>query len=217
MSTWGELDRNVIRQEIEAIVAQRPPEFMVNVTLNVAKEITGVYVGHYVEAHRVGCDRVREMAMIPVPRAFPVAVTSNSGFPLDQNVYQAVKGISAAMRIVEPGGTVICASECADGIPEHGNFASLMRVGKTAQDVLSHVYSLPEPLHDQWEAQVYADLLMHGDIGFYSGLDPEVIAALKLRPVADFQAAVEEAIRKVGKGCRVAVLPDGPQNIPYLA
>jgi lactate racemase len=216
MSTWGELAQNPIRNEIEAIVAQRPPDFMVNVTLNVAKEISGLYIGHYQEAHRVGCERVRKTAMEPVSQPFPIAVTSNSGYPLDQNVYQAVKGISAAMRIVQPGGTVICASECADGIPEYGNFAAFMHIGKTADDILRHVFSLPETQHDQWEAQTYAYLMQKGDIAFLSKLDPQVIAGLKLRPVADLQAAVEEAIAKVGRGARVAVLPDGPQNIPYL-
>lgn len=128
-STWGVLDENPIQREIQEAVALCPPDFLVNVTLNNEKAITGIYAGDFREAHRAGCERAKSSAMVAVPRRFAAVVTSNSGFPLDQNLYQAVKGMSAAARITEPGGTILVASECSDGIPGHGNFSSLMREG----------------------------------------------------------------------------------------
>ena len=60
--------------------------------------------------------------MRAVPAPFDVVVTTNSGFPLDQNLYQAVKGMSAAAQVVRPGGTIVCAAECRDGFPDHGSY-----------------------------------------------------------------------------------------------
>nr|MBC7244409.1 nickel-dependent lactate racemase [Chloroflexota bacterium] len=217
LSTWGTVEDNPIRREIEAMVSLCPPDFMVNVTLNSAKEITALFVGDYIEAHRAGCQRAKEEVMQPVPHAFPIVVTSNSGYPLDQNLYQTVKGISAGARITEPGGTIFVASECSDGIPDHGNFGELMCVGTSADDILEHIVNLEQTILDQWEAQVYAYLMQKYDIRIYCAMDHAVVKACKLQPVDDLQAAVEEQIRAMGYRPRVAVLPDGPLTIPYIA
>lgn len=217
MSTWGTVEDNPIRRELEAMVRHCPPQFMVNVTLNWAKEITGMFVGDYIAAHRAGCQQSKREAMQPVPHLFPITITSNSGYPLDQNLYQTVKGISAGARITEPGGTVFIASECSDGLPDHGNFGELMRFGKSPDDILAHIVDLPEEILDQWEAQVYAYLMQKYDIRLYCAMDRQIVQACKLQPVHDFQAAVEEKLRQLGGRPRVAVLPDGPLTIPYLA
>jgi len=216
LSTWGTIEDNPIRREIEAIVSLCPPDFMVNVTLNSAKEITAFFVGDYIVAHRAGCKRAKEEVMQPVPYTFPIVITSNSGYPLDQNLYQTVKGISAGARITEPGGTIFVASECSDGIPDHGNFGALMRIGASADDILEHIVNLEQAILDQWEAQVYAYLMQKYDIRILCAMNPAEVKACKLHPVDDLQSAVEEKIRTMGNRPRVAVLPDGPLTIPYV-
>lgn len=216
LSTWGTVEENPIRRELEGMVQHCPPHFMINVTLNSAKEMTGIFVGDYIAAHRQGCLRAKEEAMQPVPHLFPLVVTSNSGYPLDQNLYQTVKGISAAARIAEPGGTVLIASECSDGLPDHGNFGALMRAGHSADDILRNIMNLPEEPLDQWEAQVYAYLMKEYEIQLYCSMSPATVRACKLQPVADLQEAAEAAIRKLGQRPRVAVLPDGPLTIPCV-
>lgn len=217
LSTWAVVEDNPIRRELEEMVSHCPPDFMVNVTLNSEKEITAVFVGHYIEAHRRGCERSREEAMQPVPYTFPIVVTSNSGYPLDQNLYQTVKGISAAARITQPEGSIFIASECSDGIPAHGNFGDLMKVGSSAEDILAHVATLEDKVLDQWEAQVYAYLMKKFEIGLVCAMSRETVESCKLWKVDDLQAAVEERIRTLGGRPRVAVLPDGPLTIPYAA
>ncbi len=216
MSTWGVLDGNPLQQEVREAVALCPPDFLVNVTLNGEKAISGYYVGDYLEAHRRGCDAARSASMAPVDRPFHVALTSNSGYPLDQNLYQAVKGMSAAARIVEDGGTVLVASECSDGVPDHGNFADLMRAGAGPRDVLEAVHDR-EPVPDQWQAQTLAAILERVEVGVYSRMGRAEIEACKLAAVQDLDATLREEIRAVGGRARVAVLPDGPLTIPYLA
>ena len=216
MSTWGVLDGNPIQAEIAEAVALCPPDFMVNVTLNAEKEITGFYLGDYRKAHRQGCVAVRASAMVPVPEAFPVVVTSNSGYPLDQNLYQAVKGMSAAARITTEGGSIVVASECSDGIPDHGNFAALMRTGNSPEDVLQAVRD-QEPILDQWLAQVLSEILRRADVAVHSRMNARDIRACKLAVAEDLGATIRERIEAAGTGARAAVMPDGPLTIPYVA
>ncbi len=214
-STWGVLEENPLHREIREAVALSPPEFMVNVTLNSEKAITAFYSGDYGEAHRKGCADVKVSAMVAVDEPYPVVVTSNSGFPLDQNLYQTVKGISAAARIVDDQGAILVASECSDGVPDHGNFASLMRTGDSPRDVLQEVYDR-EPILDQWQAQILAGILNRTNVTVYSRMDCCEIEACKLSVTDDLEEALRERIESVGSGARVAVLPDGPLTIPYI-
>ncbi|HAA76229.1 TPA: nickel-dependent lactate racemase [Candidatus Latescibacteria bacterium] len=215
-STWGQMEGNPIQKEIAEIVALCPPDFMVNVTLNGDKEISRFYLGDYQAAHGAGCSAAKEAAMQAVERAFPVVVTSNSGYPLDQNLYQTVKGISAAARIVGDGGHIFVASECSDGVPDHGNFAAIMRKGDAASDVLDSIQTLERPILDQWQAQILAGILDRVSISVASGMDRDAIEACKLETTDDLNAAIREAIGD-SDDARVAVLPDGPFTIPYLA
>jgi len=216
LSTWGVVQDNPIRTEIEQMVAHCPPDFTVNVTLNSDKHITACFLGDYIEAHRAGCVRSKEEAMVAVPHEFAMVITSNSGYPLDQNLYQAVKGMSAAARIVKPGGTILVASECSDGVPDHGNFADLMRVGTTADDILANVHRQEKVIVDQWQAQVAAEIMKKADVLVFSAMDPAAIAQCKLGVAADLQAEIESRIRACGGRPQVAVLPDGPLTIPYV-
>ncbi len=215
MSTWGERESNPLHAEMRAAVDLSPADFLINVTLNSEKAITGFYCGDPETAHQRGCTDVRKSSMVPVAQAFDVVVTSNSGYPLDQNLYQTVKGISAAARIVKPGGTILVASECSDGLPDHGNFAELMRSGATPQDVFDTVLAR-EPILDQWQAQILAGLQQKARIAVFSRMPREQIEACKLEAIDDLQAALDERLDEIGPEARVAVLPDGPLTIPCL-
>ena len=90
-------------------------DFLINVTQNRRREITGFFCGEVIAAHDAGCAFAKQTAMVACPHGFPIVVTSNSGFPLDQNLYQTVKGMSAAAQVVTEGGLIIAAAECGDG------------------------------------------------------------------------------------------------------
>jgi len=216
-STWGVLEGNPLHEAIAAATALCPPDFLANVTLNADKSITGLFLGDSGAAHAAGCAHVRQHAMASVPHAFPIVVTSNNGYPLDQNVYQSVKGMSAAARIVEPGGSILVASECSDGVPDHGNFGAMLREHATAADLDAHLRQLPSPVLDQWEAQILVQVLERCRVGLYSSLDDETVRQCKLAPVADLAHAVAQEVEAVGRGAPVAVLPEGPVTIPYVA
>jgi nickel-dependent lactate racemase len=215
-ATWGALDGNPVYETMHAMIACCPPDFLVNVTLNNEKAITGFFLGDYRDAHRAGCTAVREQALTPVPHPFPLVITSNSGFPLDQNLYQSVKGMSAAARIVTEGGAIFMASECGDGIPAHSNFGAILREHATIKEIDAFLRGLTRPIPDQWQAQALIQILKRCKVCLYARLDVETVTACKLQPVADLQRAVREQLDVLGKGVPVAVLPEGPLTIPYV-
>lgn len=215
-STWGNIDDNPLRDALCDATSLCPPDFMVNVTLNPEKQITGFWCGDYRNAHRTGCRHVRQNAMVPVPHRFPVVVTSNSGYPLDQSIYQSVKGMSAAALIVEDGGTVFMASECSDGVPAHGNFGAVLSEHSNIESIDAWLRNLEEPLLDQWEIQLLIGVLRRCTVRFHSSLDRDVVASCELAPCESIRNDLYEHLERLGERVPVTVLPQGPLTIPYV-
>src|SRR5436190_5174962 len=145
-STWGVLDRNPTQAQVRANGALLPVDFLINVTQNRQREITGFFCGDVIAAHDAGCAFAKKTAMVACPRAFPIVVTSNSGFPLDQNLYQAVKGMSAAAQVVTKDGLIIAAAECGDGFPDHGSFKRFLFEHASPQAMLNTINNAREPI-----------------------------------------------------------------------
>ena len=214
-STWGRLDDNPTQEQVRANGALCPVDFCVNVTLNRGGAITGFYCGDPIEAHREGCRFAKATAMAPQPAAFPIVVTTNAGYPLDQNLYQAVKGMSAAAQIVEPGGFILAAARCDDGFPAHGNFRRLMIESAGPQAILDMINAPGFSVFDQWEAQLLALIQVKAGVALYSELPADEVRAAHLEPVADAGERLREELSKRGD-VPIAVLPEGPMTIPYL-
>jgi len=215
-STWGLLEGNPTQAIIRHNGSLLPLDFCVNVTLNRRRAITRFFCGHPNAAHEAGCAFSRETAMVACRRPFPVVVTTNSGFPLDQNLYQTVKGMSAAAQIVEEGGYIAAASRCDDGFPEHGNFKKLLFDHASPREVLDAIEAPGFSLYDQWEAQLLALIRLKARVGLRSDLRPEDVRRAHLEPIGDVGAAVARELAGIGEGAPVAVLPEGPQTIPYV-
>jgi nickel-dependent lactate racemase len=216
-ATWGVTVGNPIWEEMLEVALETEPTFLLNVTLNANREITGVFAGDLRQAHAAGCESVRASAMVPVPHEFDIVVTTNSGYPLDLNLYQAVKGMSAAARVVRQGGSIIVAAECWDGIPEHGEYANLLRATKDARALLRRIESPGFACQDQWEAHIQALIQLRADVYVFSdGLSDEQIREALLIPCHSIEDAVETLLSKYGPGATACVLPEGPQTIPYV-
>jgi lactate racemase len=218
-ATWGITERNPIHQEMSEIAELVKPDFIVNVTLNRHRQITGVFAGDWEQAHRRGCAFAKQSVMQAVETAYDIVVTTNSGFPLDMNLYQAVKGMSAAARIVKPGGTIIAAAECSDGVPLHGNFRELLLKGNSPQEWLDAIYRAKEIIPDQWQVQILAKILRKAPVYLYSTLPEKEVRSAQLKPIHDIGGCIRQlrgqALQE-RRESRIAVLPEGPQTVPYL-
>jgi lactate racemase len=215
-STWGTLEGNPTQARIRHDGALLPVDFCINVTLNRRREITGFYCGEVIASHEAGCAFSRRTAMVPCERPVPIVVTTNSGYPLDQNLYQAVKGMSAAAQIVAPGGYIATAARCNDGFPEHGNFKRLLFDHDSPRALLETIMAPGFSMYDQWEAQLLAGVLLKARVGLYSDLPAEQVRRAHLEPIADLAEALSSELERAGSGAPVAVLPEGPMTIPYV-
>ncbi|MBP2660861.1 MAG: hypothetical protein H6Q69_3893 [Firmicutes bacterium] len=151
-STWGVIEGNGVQDAATQNCLMAKPQFMLNVTLNGDKEITNVFAGDVIQAHRVGCEFVKHHAMVAVDHSFDIVITTNAGYPLDQNLYQTVKGMSAGAQIVKEGGSIISVAECSDGLPSHGNFGPILKMRNTPQALLDMINEPSFSMFDQWEA-----------------------------------------------------------------
>ncbi len=215
-ATFGRTFGNPIWDEMREIALRVGPSFLLNVTLNEQRRITGVFAGDLIEAHRVGCAFVRESAMQRVAAPFDVVVTTNSGYPLDQNLYQGVKGMSAGARILKPGGLLILACECREGVPAGSPLDRLLRSAASPEEILARLATPGFEHPEQWQAQIQALLQRRAEVRVYSALDDATLRAAHLKPCADIAAAVRERLAAVGPGATVAVLPQGPLTIPFI-
>jgi len=216
-STWGELESNPTQARIREGGSMLPIDFCINLTLNAEKRITQFFCGETLAAHRAGCAYAKATAMTACPRAFPIVVTTNGGFPLDQTVYQAVKGMSAAARIVQPGGLILCAARCNDGFPEHGNFKEMLRSHQSPADLLATINRPGFSVFDQWQVQLLALVLLKARVGLHCEVPADELRRAHFLPVPDLGRALRAELAAIGADSPVAILPEGPQTIPYLS
>jgi len=216
-ATWGLTEGNPVHDDVREIARTIGVNFALDVTLNRDRQITAAFAGELLQEHAAACVVAKRNAMRKVDAPFDVVVTTNSGYPLDQNLYQAVKGMSAAAKIVKPGGTIICASECRDGIPDHGAYREILESGSSPKALLDMInepgYSRP----DQWQVQIQALIQLKSRVLVKAdGLTDDQIRAAHFEPIHDVAESVTKALASAGPAATLCVLPQGPQTIPYL-
>ena len=218
-ATWGVTQGNPVHDDVRAIAEATGVTFALDVVLNRDQEIVAAFGGDLLPMHAAATALARRMAMQPVPAPFDVVVTTNSGFPLDQNLYQAVKGMSAAYQVVRPGGTIVCAAECRDGFPDHGSYRQVLASADSPKALLGD---------DRGTARRGdgARPVAGADPGPYPVRQPGGHAHVlpQRRRTGHGTPAADRGHRhdhrpgpgRGGADARLCVLPEGPQTIPYL-
>ncbi len=216
-ATFGVTVGNPLWEELRDIALKTGPSFLLNVTLNEQRDITNVFAGDIIEAHKTGCVFVKKSAMQPLEQPFDIVVTTNSGYPLDLNLYQGVKGMSAGARVLKEGGTLILAAECREGVPDGSPLDDLLRSAGSIEEILAMLSTPGFVRPEQWQAQIQALVQRRAEVLVCCELDDATLRACHLAPCADISAEVAKRLAKLGADARVAVLPQGPLTIPYLA
>ncbi|QFY10137.1 nickel-dependent lactate racemase [Nonomuraea phyllanthi] len=217
-ATWGVIHGNPVHDDVRAIAEGTGVTFALDVILNRDKDIVAAFGGDLSPMHAAATAAARRLAMRRVEAPFDVVVTTNSGYPLDQNLYQSVKGMSAAFQVVRPGGVIVAAAECRDGFPDHGSYREVLASEPSPQALLDAIAARPVTVPDQWQVQIQARIQAGARVVVHSSYLSEAdLAAAHLEWTGDITATVTEALAAAGPGARVCVLPEGPQTIPYLA
>jgi len=207
---------NPIWEEMRDIALKAGPSFLLNVALNAERKIAGVFAGDLIAAHKAGVEFVRKCAMQKVAAPFDVVVTTNSGYPLDLNLYQGVKGMSAGARILKPGGTLILAAECREGVPEGSPHEKLLREAVCPEQLLARMQTPGFSHPEQWQSQIQALIQRRANVLLYSSIPDAIVRKVHLTPCHDIGAEVRKLLDAAGPKSRVAVLPLGPLTIPYM-
>ena len=215
-STFGITQGNPLWEELRDIALRAGPSFLLNVTLNQTRQITGVFAGDLIKAHQKGCEFVRKSAMQPVETPFEIVITTNSGYPLDLNLYQGVKGMSAGARILSDKGLLILACECREGVPADSPMDKLLKSASSPEEILTMLASPGFEKPEQWQAQIQALIQRRAEVQVFSSLDAATIRGAHLTPCEDITQTVNRRLEAVGPSARIAVLPHGPLTIPYV-
>ena len=204
----GILDGNPMHEDMLAAAAFARLAYIVNVVIDEDKRTVAAFAGNYVTAHRAGCDFLLSYAKVS-PAYADIVLTSNGGAPLDQNLYQCVKSMTAAEASCKPGGVIIECAECADGHGGQSFYESLRDCG-SAEALYAQFMATPqeETIADQWESQILARILKKHTVIMVTR--PELktmVEEMKMR----YAPSVEEALtmaRAMGKES-VTVIPNG--------
>lgn len=217
-ATWGITHGNPLWEEMREAAEKAKPDFLLNVTLNRDRQITGVFAGDIWKAHEEGTRFARKSAMVSVPAPFDIVITSNSGYPLDLNLYQMVKGMSAAAQVVKEGGSIIIAGEAWDGIPDHGQYKNILQMAESPEKLLGIINAPDFLMQDQWQVQIQAQIQLKAEVYVKSSyLSDEQIRQALLRPCHSIEETLSELLSRYGPEATICVLPEGPQTIPYVA
>lgn len=184
--------------------------FILNVVINGRKEIIHAVAGHPRKAHEAGCRFVESLAGVE-PAPADIVVVTNGGYPLDQNIYQSVKGMTAAEATAREGAVIIMVSACSDG---HGGeqFYKTFADAADARQVMDMIMATPmeNTIPDQWESQVLARVLIkHTVIMVTDQCNPDLITGMKMLRATSFEEALEMAFWIKGRDARITVIPDG--------
>jgi hypothetical protein len=184
-------------------------DFLLDVTLTPDRKITGVFAGEPVVAHAAGVEHLRRTSLETLSGPADVVITSAAGYPLDLNLYQVVKGITAARHIVKPGGRILILGECSEGAGSAEFTAKLARL-RTYEQLLEEMRVAPVEI-DQWQLEKLALTGMGCELFFYiPGVPSDALAGLTAHTFATPERAVAAVLDGLGVGARVALVPEGP-------
>ncbi|MFC1901067.1 nickel-dependent lactate racemase [Chloroflexota bacterium] len=210
----GILKGNPVHEDMVEQAKMAKLDFIVNVLLNKKGEITHVVAGDPYRAHEKGCEIEKELCSTRVNNPVDITITSNSGAPLDLDLYQTCKGIDTAAQVTRDKGIIIIASACNEGIgPE--DFIKLHSSVSTPEEVIREVQRLA-PVGVQWQNQILARTQLKNDIYLVSELEESLVRRMMMKPVATIEEGLEQALKIMGENASIAVIPEGPMVFPVL-
>lgn len=217
----GILEGNPVHEENTWIARRAGLDFILNVTLDADRRVTGVFAGEMEEAFHEGVDFARRVVTAPVGGPVDVAVTSAAGYPLDQTFYQSVKGLTGVLPVMKEGGTIVIAAEMAEGVgsPE---FAGLFEEFPTPEGFMRAITG-EDPARpdffvmDQWQLEEMAKVLRRCKVVYVTDAPfADQLDKLYVTRAPTVEAAVAAALAKHGPAARIAVIPEGPYVLPVL-
>ncbi len=208
-ATEGSIRDNPLHAELLEVARMARHDFMLDVTLTKAREISGVFAGEPVAAHAAGVEFLQASSVEYLQEPVDAVITTAAGHPLDLTFYQTIKGVTAVQHILKPGGKILILSECAEGVGS-AEFATMMRGYRGPRAFLDAIEHTPVQV-DQWQLEKLALVgLKHQVLLYAPGISSEDLGALGANSFASLDTAVAGLLCGLPEHASVAVIPDGP-------
>ena len=217
-SSTANLENNPFHLESTEIAKKAGVDFIVNVTINKNKEITGIFSGDLEEAFYKGASFCSDSSCTKIKGESDIVITSGGGLPLDATLYQAVKGMVSAMPAVKKGGMIIIASECAEEIGSE----EFVKLTTKEVDLEAFIDKIKKPDYfeiDQWELEELIKARRKAEIYLYSPCmlqSQNKVPDSTLKLVGSVEEAVSIGLEKYGKDATINVIPEGPYTVPFI-
>jgi len=206
----GIVDGNPFHEDLLEMVRQTHVDFLVDVSIDRSRRLTGVFAGDIEQAHAVGMEFVEREVRVDLDAPADIVITSAGGYPLDDTFYQAIKGLTGALNVVRRGGTIILAAAVSEGIGSQ-DFEELLRTAHSNDAFMARITAPGFFRIDQWMVQHLCQVLRKAEVTLVShALSPAVKTGLPIASAPSVEAALAEALGRHGPAARVAVLPQGP-------
>ncbi|HWC29194.1 MAG TPA: nickel-dependent lactate racemase, partial [Dehalococcoidia bacterium] len=217
-ASWCVTEGNPVFEEMRDIVKLCPPHFLLNVTIDTQRRLTGVFAGDLAPAHAAAVEQAARQYQARLSHPCDVVVVTNMGYPPDTTLYQSVKGMSVAGQGVREGGAILLVAGCEEGIGSRDYEEGLL-AAESPKALLRHILHTEEPRHDQWQIQCQAMVQTKARVLLHSKLTPEQTRSAHLEYAADASQAVRElvaAAQAQGREGSVLVMPYGQLTVPVI-
>lgn len=215
-SRAGVLEGNAIHEDMVWAARRAGLQFIANVVLNEKKEVIYAVAGELCQAHKAGCRFLEQLCSVDANPA-DIVISTNGGYPLDQNIYQSVKGMTSAEATVKKGGVIIMLAQSSDG---HGGeaFCREMEAGDDMEVLYAGIMrrGRRETAPDQWQAQIMMRVLQRAQVIYLSDAPDDLVCRLHMIPAHSLESAMTTAEALVGNSrATVTVIPDGVSVIVH--
>ena len=210
---YGYLDGNPVHEDmVQASKMLHNYVFSIHVILDKEKRIVDVFSGDPYQSHSMGVEKLDRYVKVVTPFEADITIATNGGYPLDRDLYQAVKGMVTASRVTRRSGVIIMLSECIDGVG-HEHFRELASMSRNPMEILQYI-EMNEPIRDQWQVQKLAQVLLKNKVIVVTKNIPHsILSEMNLIPASNIDEAMEIACRETSCN-RIIAIPEGPYIIP---
>jgi nickel-dependent lactate racemase len=216
-SESGSVEGNPVHEDSLYVARLAGLDFICDVTLDQNRRVVGVFAGDVEAAWERGVRSVEQLAQAPLPEPVDIVVTTTAGYPLDLTFYQAVKGMVGALPAVKEGGTIIIASECAEGLGSQ-DFAETLLATDDLEAFVAKTYDPSFFIPDQWEIHELSKAVRKAEVMMYSeGIPDAALERCFVTPIPSVEEGIRRALERHGPLARIAVIPKGPYVLPVIA
>lgn len=213
---FGVFKENPLHKNSIEISKKAGVDFCVNVCINDQHLITKIAAGDFEKVHEFLVNYQLKQVFQEIDEQYDIVICGNGGFPLDINLYQAVKSMALGELAVKEGGYIISVNEMSDGVG-HEKFRELLFCGRTPKEIYNDIVSEKIKVADQWEIQILTRVLQKARIIVVSNLSEDQIGNIGLIYAKTIEDAIKTALNELGQNAKILVLPDGPLVLPKLS